>query len=43
MEVGSDTWNARGFDLKTLIAQVYDVDDGGLTYPTPASAIRATM
>ena len=26
MEVGSDTWNARGFDLKTLIAQVYDVD-----------------
>jgi len=26
IEVGGDTWNVRGFDLKTLIAQIYDVD-----------------
>ena len=26
IETGGDTWSARGYDLKTLIAQVYDVD-----------------
>jgi uncharacterized protein (TIGR03435 family) len=26
IEVGSDRWNALGYDLKSLIAQVYDVD-----------------
>jgi uncharacterized protein (TIGR03435 family) len=26
IDVGGDHWIARGFDLKTLIAQVYDVD-----------------
>jgi len=26
IEVGSDRWNARGFDLKTLISEIYDVD-----------------
>jgi uncharacterized protein (TIGR03435 family) len=26
IEIGGDTWNVRGFDLKTLIAQIYDVD-----------------
>jgi len=36
MEVGSDTWNARGFDLKTLIAQVYDVDVRRVELPDEA-------
>ena len=26
IEVGSDSWSARGYDLKSLIAQVYDID-----------------
>lgn len=26
IDIGGDHWNARGFDLKTLIAQIYDVD-----------------
>jgi uncharacterized protein (TIGR03435 family) len=26
MQTGADTWIARGFDLKTLIAQIYDID-----------------
>ena len=26
IEMGSDRWSARGYDLKTLIAQIYDVD-----------------
>ncbi len=26
IETGADTWIARGFDLKTLIAQIYDID-----------------
>jgi uncharacterized protein (TIGR03435 family) len=37
-ETGPDTWIARGFDLKTLIAQVYDVDPRRVDLPndTPA-------
>ncbi len=26
MEIGSDRWLARGYDLKTLISQIYDMD-----------------
>jgi len=26
MESGSDHWSARGYDLKTLISQIYDMD-----------------
>jgi uncharacterized protein (TIGR03435 family) len=26
IEIAGDHWNARGFDLKTLISQIYDVD-----------------
>ncbi len=26
IETGSDRWNARGYDLKTLLAQIYDLD-----------------
>ena len=33
IEVGSDRWNARGFDLKTLISQIYDVDVRRIDFP----------
>ena len=33
IEVGSDRWNARGFDLKTLISQIYDVDVRRIEFP----------
>ena len=26
IDIAGDHWNARGFDLKTLISQIYDVD-----------------
>jgi uncharacterized protein (TIGR03435 family) len=26
LEKGSDTWNARGYELKALIAEIYDID-----------------
>jgi uncharacterized protein (TIGR03435 family) len=33
IEVGSDRWNARGFDLKTLISQIYSVDVRRIDFP----------
>jgi uncharacterized protein (TIGR03435 family) len=33
IEVGSDRWSARGFDLKTLISQIYDVDARRIDFP----------
>jgi uncharacterized protein (TIGR03435 family) len=33
MESGADYWSARGFDLETLIAQVYDVDARRVDFP----------
>src|ERR1700743_2218964 len=33
IEVGSDRWNARGFDLKTLISQIYNVDARRIDFP----------
>jgi uncharacterized protein (TIGR03435 family) len=38
MEIGADRWSARGFDLKTLIAQVYDVDARRVDFPDEAVA-----
>jgi uncharacterized protein (TIGR03435 family) len=37
-EVDADRWSARGFDLKTLIAQVYDVDARRVNFPDKAAA-----
>jgi uncharacterized protein (TIGR03435 family) len=33
IEVGADRWNARGFDLKTLISQIYNVDMRRIDFP----------
>jgi uncharacterized protein (TIGR03435 family) len=33
LEIGADLWSARGFDLKTLIAQIYDVDVRRVDFP----------
>jgi uncharacterized protein (TIGR03435 family) len=38
IETGGDTWNARGFDLKTLISQIYDVDFRRVDFPDDAIA-----
>jgi uncharacterized protein (TIGR03435 family) len=38
MEIGEDRWSARGFDLKTLIAQIYDVDVRRVDFPDDAAA-----
>ena len=37
LETGNDTWAARGFDLKTLIAQIYDVDPRRVDLPGDTS------
>lgn len=33
IDMGGDHWNARGYDLKTLIAQIYDVDLRRIDFP----------
>jgi uncharacterized protein (TIGR03435 family) len=38
IEVGSDRWNARGFDLKTLISQIYSVDVRRIDFPNDSLA-----
>jgi uncharacterized protein (TIGR03435 family) len=38
MESGEDRWSARGFDLRTLIAQIYDVDVRRVEFPDEAAA-----
>jgi uncharacterized protein (TIGR03435 family) len=38
METGTDAWIARGFDLRTLIAQVYDIDVLKVDFPDSGSA-----
>jgi uncharacterized protein (TIGR03435 family) len=41
IDIGADSWIARGFDLKTLIAQVYDIDARRVDLPdSPASSAR---
>jgi uncharacterized protein (TIGR03435 family) len=43
-ETGPDSWTARGFDLKTLIAQVYDVDPRRIDLPdTPPARYDLTL
>jgi uncharacterized protein (TIGR03435 family) len=38
LEIGEALWSARGFDLKTLIAQIYDVDVRRVDFPDEAAA-----
>jgi len=38
MEIDADRWSARGFDLKTLIAQIYDVDVRRVDFPDETAA-----
>jgi uncharacterized protein (TIGR03435 family) len=38
IETGADHWSARGFDLKTLIAQIYDIDVRLVDLPEGAGA-----
>lgn len=33
LETGTNTWNARGFDLKTLLSQIYNVDPRRIDLP----------
>jgi uncharacterized protein (TIGR03435 family) len=33
VEVGADSWIARGYDLKSLIAQIYDIDARRIDFP----------
>lgn len=41
IDVGADSWIARGFDLKTLIAQAYDIDARRVDVPdSPAASAR---
>ena len=37
MEAGSDHWSARGYDLKTLISQIYDIDPRRIDYAEDGS------
>ena len=38
IETGGDSWSARGFDLKTLLAQVYDIDVRRIDFPNRGAA-----
>ena len=38
IEVGADSWVGRGFDLKSLIAQIYDIDARRVDLPVEESA-----
>jgi uncharacterized protein (TIGR03435 family) len=38
IEVGADSWVARGFDLRSLIAQIYEIDPRRVDLPADASA-----
>jgi uncharacterized protein (TIGR03435 family) len=38
MQVGADSWSARGFDLKSLIAQIFEVDVRRVDFPDEAAA-----
>jgi uncharacterized protein (TIGR03435 family) len=41
IDVGADSWIVRGFDLRTLIAQVYDIDARRVDLPdSPAASAR---
>jgi uncharacterized protein (TIGR03435 family) len=38
LEIGSDRWNARGFDLKALISQIYDTEAKRIDLPEDSNA-----
>jgi len=38
IEAGADTWSARGYDLRTLIAQIYNVDARRVDFPDSSVA-----
>jgi uncharacterized protein (TIGR03435 family) len=40
MTIGSDSWTAIGYDLRSLIAQVYDVDARRIEFPGAAADAR---
>jgi uncharacterized protein (TIGR03435 family) len=37
IEIGDDRWNARGFDLKSLISQIYDTEAKRIDLPEDSS------
>jgi uncharacterized protein (TIGR03435 family) len=38
IEIGDDRWNARGFDLKSLISQIYDTEAKRIDLPEDSNA-----
>jgi uncharacterized protein (TIGR03435 family) len=38
VEIGADSWIARGYDLKSLIAQIYDIDARRIDFPAGETA-----
>ncbi|HWG16504.1 MAG TPA: TIGR03435 family protein [Acidobacteriaceae bacterium] len=40
IETGGDSWAARGYDLRTLIAQIFNVDARRIDFPDDAMASR---
>ena len=40
IEVGADSWTARGYDLKSLIAQIYDIDVRRIDFPGETANAR---
>jgi uncharacterized protein (TIGR03435 family) len=40
IDIAGDHWNARGFDLKTLISQIYDIDARRIDLPEDGTGAR---
>ena len=40
IETGGDSWSARGYDLRTLIAQIYNVDARQVDFPDSVANTR---
>jgi len=40
IETGGDSWVARGYDLRTLIAQIFSIDARRIDFPNGAAASR---
>jgi uncharacterized protein (TIGR03435 family) len=40
IETGGDSWSARGYDLRTLIAQIYSIDARRIDFPDDSIAAR---
>jgi uncharacterized protein (TIGR03435 family) len=38
IEMGADSWNARGYDVKSLIAEIHDIDVRRIDFPADATA-----